>query len=80
MLKISEWQVEKRQRGWGAEEKELLSRDRIAGLSVIKVAGNVSDGHLKDHPLEWEAYEGVDTELAIAALKPWNFQLIEYTD
>ncbi|NDJ24686.1 hypothetical protein GS682_24195 [Nostoc sp. B(2019)] len=56
-----------------------LERDRIAGLPVIKVAGNVGDGHPKEHPLEWEAYEGVDREIAIAALKPWGFQLIEST-
>jgi hypothetical protein len=57
-----------------------LERDRIAGCPVIKVAGNVGDGHPKDHPLEWEAYEGVDKEIAIAALKPWGFKLIESSD
>ncbi|MBD6617161.1 hypothetical protein FNW02_15305 [Komarekiella sp. 'clone 1'] len=56
-----------------------MERDRIAGLPVIKVAGNVGDGHPKEHPLEWEAYEGVDAEIAIAALKPWGFKLIEST-
>ncbi|MBE9006111.1 hypothetical protein IQ259_13880 [Fortiea sp. LEGE XX443] len=57
-----------------------LERDRVANFPVIKVAGNVGDGHPKDHPLEWEAYEGVDIEIAIAALKPWGFKLIESTD
>ncbi|MBE9036458.1 hypothetical protein [aff. Roholtiella sp. LEGE 12411] len=57
-----------------------IERDRIAGLPIIKVAGNVGDGHPKEHPLEWEAYEGVDIEIAIAALKPWKFKLIESTD
>ena len=54
-----------------------LERDRIANCPIIKVAGNVGDGHPKEHPLEWEAYEGVSTELAEAALKPWGFKLIE---
>ena len=55
-----------------------MERDRVAGFPVIKVAGNVGDGHPKDHPSEWEAYEGVDRELVLAALKPWNFKLIEF--
>ncbi len=50
---------------------------RVADLPVIKVAGNVGDGHPKEHPSEWEAYEGVDQEIAILALKPWGFKLIE---
>jgi hypothetical protein len=54
-----------------------LERHRIAGLPVIKVAGNVGDGHPKDHKFEWEAYEGVDIEIVLAALKPWGFKLIE---
>lgn len=57
-----------------------LERDRLADVPIIKVAGNVGDGHPKDHQFEWEAYEGVDHELAIAALKPWGFKLIESTD
>ncbi len=54
-----------------------LERDRLANCPIIKVAGNVGDGHPKEHPLEWEAYEGVDPEIALAALKPWGFKLIE---
>ncbi|RCJ30070.1 hypothetical protein A6770_21525 [Nostoc minutum NIES-26] len=57
-----------------------MERDRVANFPVIKVAGNVGDGHPKDCPFEWEAYEGVDREIAIAALKPWGFKLIESTD
>ncbi|MBE9206917.1 hypothetical protein IQ244_10380 [Nostoc sp. LEGE 06077] len=57
-----------------------LERDRVANFPVVKVAGNVGDGHPKDHPYEWEAYEGVDPEIAIAALKPWGFKLIENPD
>ncbi|MBW4670582.1 MAG: hypothetical protein KME60_24980 [Cyanomargarita calcarea GSE-NOS-MK-12-04C] len=57
-----------------------MERDRLAGLPVIKVAGNVGDGHPKEHPFEWEAYEGVDGEIADQALKPWGFKLIESTD
>jgi hypothetical protein len=56
-----------------------MERDRLAGVPVIKVAGNVGDGHPKDHPSEWEAYEGVDREIAIAALKPWGFNLTDET-
>ncbi|BAZ38329.1 hypothetical protein NIES4101_42660 [Calothrix sp. NIES-4101] len=54
-----------------------LERDRIIGLPIIKVAGNVGDGHPKDHKDEWEVYEGIAKEIAIAALKPWGFKLIE---
>lgn len=57
-----------------------LERDRVAGFPVIKIAGNVGEGHPKEHPNEWEAYEGVDRELALAALKPWGFKLIKYDD
>ncbi|MBW4616964.1 MAG: hypothetical protein KME21_27725 [Desmonostoc vinosum HA7617-LM4] len=57
-----------------------MERHRVAGFPVIKVAGNVGDGHPKDHPLEWEVYEGVDIETAIAVLKPWGFKLIESTN
>lgn len=59
---------------------KALERDRIAGFPVIKVAGNVGEGHPKDHPYEWEAYEGIKEEIAIAALKPWGFKLIENKD
>ncbi|WP_026735951.1 hypothetical protein [Fischerella sp. PCC 9605] len=54
-----------------------IERDCLANCPIIKVAGNVGDGHPKDHPSEWEAYEGVDIEIAVAALKPWGFKLIE---
>ncbi|AFY51115.1 hypothetical protein Nos7524_5398 [Nostoc sp. PCC 7524] len=54
-----------------------LERHRLVGVPVIKVAGNVGDGHPKEHPSEWEVYEGVDREVAIAALKPWGFNLID---
>ncbi|WP_414754782.1 hypothetical protein [Anabaena sp. CCY 9910] len=57
-----------------------LERDRVANFPVIKVAGNVGEGHPKEHPNEWELYEGVDREIAIAALKPWGFKLIESQD
>jgi hypothetical protein len=57
-----------------------LERDRLVGNPVIKVAGHVGDGHPKDPGSEWEAYEGVDREIVIAALKPWGFKLIEFTD
>ncbi len=57
-----------------------MERHRIAGCAVIKVAGNVGDGHPKDHPSEWEAYIDVDREIALAALKPWGFNLIEFTN
>jgi hypothetical protein len=56
-----------------------LERHRLAGVLVIKVAGNVGDGHPKDHPAEWELYEGVDRELGMAALKPWGFKLTDET-
>jgi hypothetical protein len=54
-----------------------MERDQLAGCAIIKVAGNVGDGHPKEHPFEWEAYEGVDREIVLAALKPWNFKLIQ---
>ncbi|UKO95730.1 hypothetical protein [Nostoc sp. UHCC 0870] len=57
-----------------------MERDRVANFPVIKVAGNVGDGHPKEHPYEWEAYEGINPEIAIAALKPWGFKLIESTE
>jgi hypothetical protein len=56
-----------------------MERDRLVGVPVIKVAGNVGDGHPKDHPSEWEAYEGVDREIAIAVLKIWGFKLTDET-
>jgi hypothetical protein len=54
-----------------------MERHRLAGVPVIKVAGYVGDGHPKDRNSEWELYEGVDKEIAIAALNPWSFKLIE---
>ncbi len=54
-----------------------LERDRIVGCPIIKVAGNVGEGNPKDHKSEWEVYVGVDREIAIAALKPWGFTLID---
>jgi hypothetical protein len=54
-----------------------LERDHLANCPIIKVAGNVGDGHPKEHPFEWEAYEGIDPELAVEVLKPWGFKLIE---
>ncbi|MDJ0799632.1 MAG: hypothetical protein QNJ51_22930 [Calothrix sp. MO_167.B12] len=54
-----------------------IERNHLAGIPIIKVAGNLGDGHPKEHPSEWELYEGVDREIAIAALKPWGFQLID---
>ncbi len=56
-----------------------IERDKIAGCPIIKVAGHVGDGHPKDPQSEWEAYEGVDREIVLAALKPWKFKLIEFT-
>ncbi|BAY24056.1 hypothetical protein NIES2100_38490 [Calothrix sp. NIES-2100] len=56
-----------------------MERDRMVGVPVIKIAGNVGDGHPKDHPSEWEAYEGVDREIAIAVLKIWGFKLMDET-
>ena len=65
-------------------ERDTISVRTYADLSVdipiIKVAGNVGDGHPKEHPEEWETYEGIDEEVAIAALKPWGFKLIEPND
>jgi hypothetical protein len=57
-----------------------MDRHRVAGFPVIKVAGNVGEGHPKDHKSEWEPYEGVDREIAIAVLKPWGFQLIDVSE
>jgi hypothetical protein len=54
-----------------------MERDRLSNSPIIKVAGNVGEGHPKDHPFEWEVYEGLDREIAIAALKPWGFKLID---
>ncbi|WP_088243524.1 hypothetical protein [Calothrix rhizosoleniae] len=57
-----------------------MERNYLVGVPIIKVAGNIGDGHPKEHPEEWEVYEGIDIEIAIAALKPWNFKLVEPTD
>lgn len=57
-----------------------LERHELAGVPVIKVAGHVGDGHPKDKDSEWEAYEGVDREIALGAMKPWGFKLIEFTN
>jgi len=52
-----------------------IERDNLAEIPIIKVAGNVGDGHPKEHPDEWEIYEGIDRKIALAALKPWGFKL-----
>ncbi|GAX36279.1 hypothetical protein [Nodularia sp. NIES-3585] len=57
-----------------------MERNELAGVPVIKVAGHVGEGHPKDEHSEWEAYEGIDRELALAAMKPWGFKLIELTN
>jgi len=54
-----------------------LERHRVEGFPVIKVAGHVGEGHPKDPDSEWEAYEGIERDIAIAILKPWGFKLIE---
>ncbi len=54
-----------------------IERNRLVGLPVIKIAGYIGEGNPKDDRSEWEAYEGVDREIVIAALKPWGFKLIE---
>lgn len=54
-----------------------LERDQLVGVPIIKVAGYVGEGHPKDPHGEWEAYEGVDREIVIAAMKPWGFKLID---
>lgn len=54
-----------------------IERDRLVGVPVMKVAGHVSEGHPKDPHSEWEVYEGVDREIALVALKPWGFKLID---
>ncbi|MEA5580290.1 hypothetical protein VB620_02925 [Nodularia harveyana UHCC-0300] len=54
-----------------------MERNELVGVPVIKVAGHVGEGHPKDKHSEWEAYEGVDREIALAAMKPWGFKLIE---
>jgi hypothetical protein len=56
-----------------------MERHRLAGVPVIKIAGNVGDGNPKDHPSEWEAYEGIDREIALTVLKTWGFNLIDET-
>ncbi|CEJ46304.1 hypothetical protein [Umezakia ovalisporum] len=57
-----------------------MERNELGGVPVIKVAGHVGDGHPKDQHSEWEAYEGIDREIALAAMKPWGFKLIEFTN
>jgi hypothetical protein len=47
------------------------------GVPVIKVAGHVGEGHPKDKNSEWEAYDGVDPEIATTVLEIWGFKLIE---
>jgi hypothetical protein len=54
-----------------------IERNRLVGLPVIKVAGYIGDGNPKDRHSEWEAYDGVDIEIVLAALKPWGFKLVE---
>ncbi|MBF2063046.1 MAG: hypothetical protein IGS39_01220 [Calothrix sp. C42_A2020_038] len=54
-----------------------MENHRLGGCPIIKVAGYVGDGHPKDQNSEWEIYEGVDKEIAKAAMKPWNFKLID---
>lgn len=54
-----------------------MERHRVEGFPVIKVAGHVGDGHPKDPQSEWEAYEGIERDIAIAVLRPWGFKLIE---
>lgn len=54
-----------------------MERNRLAGLPIIKVAGHVGEGHPKDKNSEWEAYEGIDREIALSVIKPWGFKLIE---
>ncbi|MEM9923014.1 MAG: hypothetical protein AAF915_04565 [Cyanobacteria bacterium P01_D01_bin.50] len=54
-----------------------MERHRVEGFPVIKVAGHVGEGHPKDVGSEWEVYEGVEREVAIAVLKHWGFKLID---
>ncbi|MBD2136723.1 hypothetical protein H6F32_03760 [Anabaena sp. FACHB-1237] len=54
-----------------------MERHYLGGLPVIKVAGHVGDGHPKDKNSLWEIYEGVSREVAIAAIKPWGFKLVD---
>ncbi|MBV6621677.1 MAG: hypothetical protein KI793_01770 [Rivularia sp. (in: Bacteria)] len=54
-----------------------MEKHKVEGYQVIKVAGHVGEGHPKDPGSEWEAYEGITRETAIAVLKPWGFKLVE---
>jgi len=54
-----------------------MERDYLVNIPIIKVAGHVGEGHPKDPQSEWEAYDGIDPEIAIAVLKIWGFKLIE---
>ncbi len=54
-----------------------MEKHRVEGYQVIKVAGHVGEGHPKDPGSEWEAYEGIEREVATAVLKPWGFKLVE---
>lgn len=57
-----------------------IERNNLMGIPIIKVAGTVGDGHPKEHTQEWEVYEGINREIANAALKPWGLNLIESTN
>ena len=54
-----------------------MERDYLVNIPIIKIAGYVGEGHPKDPQSEWEAYDGIDPEIAIAVLKIWDFKLIE---
>ena len=54
-----------------------MERDYLVNMPIIKVAGHVGEGHPKDPQSEWEAYDGVDPEIASAVLKIWGFKLVE---
>ncbi|HCQ22424.1 MAG: hypothetical protein ACK5WC_03110 [Aphanizomenon sp.] len=54
-----------------------MERDHLVNIPIIKIAGHVGDGHPKDPQSEWEAYEGIDPEIALTVLKIWGFKLIE---
>jgi len=54
-----------------------MERDYVVNIPVIKIAGHVGEGHPKDPHSEWEAYDGIDPELATTVLKIWGFQLVE---
>ena len=54
-----------------------MERDYVVNIPVIKIAGHVGEGHPKDPHSEWEAYDGIDPELATTVLKIWGFKLVE---